>query len=260
MNEIRESLSRIRATEDLKKSTMQYLLKQQAKRSGFKQRPAFKYALAAICIFLLLGAGGYSVYWQPVSYISIDVNPSVELGINRFDRVVSANAYNEDGQAVLQHLSLRNIPYIQAINTLLAKESSFGFLKEDSLLVLTVISARDSSIMEELSAADFSKRYGTLLYTSDAGCMEEAHRHEMSFGKYRGYQELSQYDNSVTVEDCHNMTMEELHNRIEDCSGHRGGTGSQHHGTPQTQTTYPGQTGTPEPSGNGHHGHHGNHH
>jgi len=260
MNEIRESLSRVRATEDLKRNTLQYLLKQQTKKSGFKQHPSFKYVLAAVCLFLLLGAGGYAVYRQPVSYISIDVNPSVELGINRFDRVVSANAYNEDGQTVLQHLSLKNIPYIQAINTLLAKESSSGFLKEDSLLVFTVISARDSSIMEELSAAGFSKRYGTLLYTSDAGCMEEAHRHEMSFGKYRGYQELSQYDTSVTVEDCHNMTMEEIHSRIEDCSGHQGGTESQHHGTSQTETPYPDQTGTSEPAATGHHGDHGNHH
>ena len=249
MNEIRESLSRIRATEDLKKNTLQYLLKQQEKKSGFKQHPVFKYALAAICVLLLLGTGGYSVYRQPVSYISIDVNPSVELGINRFGRVVSTNAYNEDGQAVLQQLSLKNIPYVQAINALLAEESSSGFLKEDSLLVFTIISAQDASIMEELSTAEFSGKYATCLYTSDTGCMIEAHSYEMSFGKYRGYQELSQYDDSVTIEDCNNMTMEEIHNRIENCSDHGSGHGSQHHGSSQTETPGPGQTGTSEPAG-----------
>ncbi|MDE5587957.1 MAG: hypothetical protein K2J60_02295 [Acetatifactor sp.] len=249
MNEIRESLSRIRATEDLKKHTLEYLLKQQEKKSGFKQHPVFKYALAAICMLLLLGAGGYSVYRQPVSYISIDVNPSVELEINRFGRVVSTNAYNEDGQTVLQHLSLNNIPYVQAINELLAEESSSGFLKEDSLLVFTVISDQDASIMEELSAAEFSRKYATCLYTSDTGCMKEAHSYQMSFGKYRGYQELSQHDDSVTIEDCNNMTMEELHNRIENCSEHGSGHGSQHHGTSQTETPDPDQTDTPKPAG-----------
>lgn len=228
MNEIRKSLDRIRATEELKQNTLQYLLKQQEKKGGFQRRPVFLYALAAICVFLLLSTGGYSFYMQPVSFISIDVNPSVEIGINRFGRVVSTNAYNEDGQAVLQQLSLKNIPYVQAISTLLAKESSSGFLNEDSLLVFTVISTQYTSIMEDLRAAEFSQTYGTLLYTSDTDCMEEAHSHEMSFGKYRGYQELSQYDDSVTIEDCHNMTMEELHNRIESCSGHQGGNG--HHG------------------------------
>ena len=78
-NKIKQSLSKIQATEELKENTLQYLLKQQQKKSSFKQRPVLKYALAAICMFLLLGVGGYSVYRQPVSYISIDVNPSVEL-------------------------------------------------------------------------------------------------------------------------------------------------------------------------------------
>lgn len=255
-NKIRQGLSKIRATEDLKKNTLQYLLKQQEQKGAFKQRPVLKYALAAICAFLLLGTGGYSVYRQPVSYISIDVNPSVELGINRFGRVVSADAYNEDGQAVLQQLSLKNIPYVQAIKKLLANESSSGFLREDSVLVFTVISAQYASIMDELNAADFSQNYETLLYTSDTGCMEEAHSHQMSFGKYRGYQELSQFDTSVTVEDCNKMTMEEIHNRIKSCSGHQGGNGLQHHGAPPTGTPVPVQTSTPEPTGNGHHGNH----
>lgn len=256
MNKIRESLSKIQATEDLKKNTLQYLLKQQEKKGAFKQRPVLKYALAAICMFFLLGAGGYSVYRQPVSYISIDVNPSVELGVNRFGRVVSTDAYNEDGKAVLQQLSLKNIPYVQAIDKLLANESSSGFLKEDSMLVFTVVSAQYASIMEDLSAADFTQNYETLLYTSDVSCMEEAHSHQMSFGKYRGYQELSQYDTSVTVEDCYKMTMEEIHNRIESCSGHQDGNGSQHHGWPQTGTPGPSQANTPQPAGNGHHGSH----
>lgn len=256
-NKIRQSLSKIRADEELKKKTLQYLLSRQEKNTGLRRHPVLRYALAAICMFLLLGTGGYSVYSQPVSYISVDVNPSVELGVNRFGRVVSADAYNEDGQAVLQLLSLKNIPYVQAIGTLLANESSFGFLKEDSVLVLTVISPKYTSILDELSAADFSQNYETLLYTSDVSCMEEAHSHEMSFGKYRGYQELSQYDASITIEDCHNMTMEEINSRIKSCSGHQNGNGPQHHGSSPAQTTAPSQTTTSKPAGAGHHrGHH----
>ena len=250
MNAIRESLDKIQATDALKENTMQYLMKRQEKQSVLMRRPTFKYACAVLFLLLFLGTGGYSVYRQPVSYISIDVNPSVELGINRFGRVVSADAYNEDGQALLQNLSLKNIPYIQAVETLLADEISSGFLKEDSLLVFTVISAQYASIAETLKASGFSQNYETLIYTGDAGCMEEAHSHCMSFGKYRIYQELTQYDSSVTIEDCHGMTMEEIHNRLESCPGHQGG----HHGTPQTVT--PVQTAAPKPGNSGHHGNH----
>lgn len=229
MNAIKKSMSGIRATEDLKKNTLQYLLKKQEKKTVHRSIPVLKYALAAACLLLLIGTGGYSVYRQPVSYISIDVNPSLEIGINRFGRVVTAEAYNEDGQDLLLNVSLRNIPYIQAINKLLEEEASLGFLKEDSLLVFTVITANSYSMIEELSAIEFYRDYETLIYSSDAHCMEEAHRHEMSFGKYRAYQELSLYDESITVEACHDMTMGEIHNRIETCAGHQGGNGSQHH-------------------------------
>ncbi|MCM1064291.1 MAG: hypothetical protein NC420_07435 [Eubacterium sp.] len=225
MNAFQKSMSEIRATENLKKNTLQYLEKQQTRKNGARPRRTFQYALAAICLFLLLGTGGYSIYREPISYISIDVNPSIELGINRFGKVVSADAYNEDGQSVLQHVSLKNISYIQAINRLLADESDLLYLRDDSLLVFTVISDQSHSILEELRANEFAQTYETLMYTSDTACMEEAHSHEMSFGIYRAYLELSQYDSSVTIEECHEMSMGEIQTRIEGCRHHNGSHG-----------------------------------
>ncbi len=240
MNAFQKSMSEIRATEDLKKNTLQYLKEQQRKKSDARPRQTLRYALAAICLFFLLGAGGYSVYREPISYISIDVNPSIELGINRFGKVVSAEAYNEDGQSILQHVSLKNISYIQAINRLLADESDHLYLREDSLLVFTVISDQPHSIMEEIRTNEFTQTYETLMYTSDTDCMEEAHSHEMSFGVYRAYLELSQYDSSVTIEDCHGMTMGEIQTRLEGC---------RHHNNSQEQSEQ-----------EHHNSHHGGHH
>ena len=215
MNAFQKAMSEIQATEDLKKNTLQYLKEQQEKKSNTRPRQTLRYALAAVCLFLLLGVGSYSIYREPTSYISIDVNPSIELGINRFGKVVSAEAYNEDGQSILQHVSLKNISYMQAIDRLLADESDQLFLQDDSLLVFTVISDQSHTIMEEIRANEFAQTYETRIYTSDTACMEEAHSHEMSFGIYRAYLELSQYDSSVTVEDCHGMTIGEIHIRNE---------------------------------------------
>ena len=50
---------------------------------------------------------GYSWVQRPVSYVSIDVNPSIELALNRFDRVVYAAAYNLEGEEILNGLSLK---------------------------------------------------------------------------------------------------------------------------------------------------------
>ena len=223
-NEIQKSLENIRATEAMKQNTLRYLEAQQAKQKiGIYSRKPYiilRYAVAVICVFLLAGMGAYSIYSRPVSYISIDVNPSIELAINCFDRVVSAKGYNTDGQDILQHIPLENISYMQAIDRLLQDNYYSQFLNQDSPLVVTVISEHSDEILKQIYASDRLQALGALTYSSDTACMNEAHQNEMSFGKYRAYLELSQYDTDITVEDCHRMSMGEIQNQIKTCQEH----------------------------------------
>ncbi len=225
-NKIKKSMENIQATEEMKQRTLRYLEAQQTRRSRsfFQQRPhmAIGYVMAAICVFLLAGTGGYAVYSKPVSYISIDVNPSIELAVNRFDRVVSAKGYNADGEDILQHVPLENISYLQAIDRLLKDAYYSRYLNRDSQLVVTVVSEHSDTMLEQISANAAFQALDTATYSSDTACMAEAHQHEMSFGKYRAYLELSQYDGSISVEDCHGMTIGEIQNRIRTCQGHSG--------------------------------------
>lgn len=54
----------------------------------------------AVCLLLLLSGGGYWVYFLPTAKIDIDINPSVALSINRFNKVLSVEGYNAGGQAL----------------------------------------------------------------------------------------------------------------------------------------------------------------
>ncbi|MDE5696273.1 MAG: hypothetical protein K2I96_02510 [Lachnospiraceae bacterium] len=237
-NKIQKSMENIRATEEMKQNTLQYLETQRAKqgRGIFQWKPytALRYVMAVICIFLLAGTGGYAVYSRPVSYISIDVNPSIELSVNCFGRVVSVKGYNEDGQDILEHVPLKNISYQQAIDRLLQDAYYIRFLNRDSQLVVTVISEHSDVMLEQINANDSFQALGALTYSSDAACMDEAHQHEMSFGKYRAFLELAQYDASITVEDCHGMTMGEIQDRIRTCQGHGGSNAADSHSTQHT--------------------------
>ena len=109
---------------------------------------------------------------------------------------------------------------MQAIDRLLNDKSYSRFLAGGSQLVFTVISESPDTMVKQIEADEYLRMYGAKTYTSDKACMKEAHQHEMSFGKYRAYLELSQYDRGITVEDCHSMTMGEIQNRIEDCMQH----------------------------------------
>lgn len=247
MNVIRNSMEGIRASEELKKNTLRYLEKHQNRPGGSGAHVRIKYVFAAICVLFLLGTGGYSAYIRPVSYVSIDVNPSIELGINQFGRVVKTSAYQETGQEVLAHVSLNHLMYLEAIGQLLENNAFRRYIKEDSLLMITIISDNQDRMMEEIEADEILQRYGVMAYTSDTTCMEEAHAHEMSFGKYRACLELLQYDESVTLEDCHGMTMREIRNRTEGCMGGKEETSLEGTGT--------GTTGTGGLHHEGHHGH-----
>lgn len=220
MNKIRKSMEGIRASEELKQKTLAYVEEQRQKQLCSKRHRNPKFALAAACIVLFCAAGGYGVYQSPTAYLSIDVNPSVELEINRFGRVVSVQGYNEDGVRVVNQVRLKNLPYAKAVEQLLESEKESGYLSEDTLVVFTVISDNSEDILQELQE-DAVTDYNTLTYESDVYCRQQAHEHEMSFGKYEVYLELSEYDTTVTVEDCHNMTMQEIQTRIESCHGHQ---------------------------------------
>ena len=157
MNPIRESLEKIQATEELKQNTLQYLNERRQKKNRVRAHYVPQAALAAAVLFCMIGIGGYSVYRKPVSYISIDVNPSIELGLNCFGRVVSTEAYNDDGRGMIEQVPLKNVSYMQAINRLINDDKYNRYLNEDAVLVFTVISDQPEKILEELHASELTE-------------------------------------------------------------------------------------------------------
>lgn len=73
----------IKAEEALKESTRAFLAEQinDTARTA-KRRRCHAYALACVCLLLVL-IGGPWMYFTPTAEISIDINPSIELSLNR---------------------------------------------------------------------------------------------------------------------------------------------------------------------------------
>jgi hypothetical protein len=64
---------------------------------------------AASAAFLIAGGVTAWAYETPYSYVSLDVNPSIEYSVNVFDRVIDVNAVNDDGQDILDEMNLDDI-------------------------------------------------------------------------------------------------------------------------------------------------------
>lgn len=236
-NRIKDGLSSVKASEELKASTIAYLQTERERRGRrpfglFGFSPSMRGVLAAACLAVLLtgGIGGYQVIRTPVSYISIDVNPSIELALNRLDRVVSAAAYNEDGEIVLDGVSVRGKTYVDAIDAIVESDAMSGYLTEDAALTFTVaseVNKKEESLQAGVEQSHGCRGHGGQSVNVGMELVSEAHGHGVSFGKYAAYLELAQYDDSVTVEDCRGMSMSEIHHQID---AHEHGCAAGQHG------------------------------
>lgn len=64
---------------------------------------------ASAAMFILASGTGVLAYQTPYSYVSLDVNPSIEFTVNRFDRVIDVTAVNDDGEAILDNINLKDL-------------------------------------------------------------------------------------------------------------------------------------------------------
>ncbi|MGN1140155.1 MAG: hypothetical protein ACI4TF_03040 [Oliverpabstia sp.] len=220
-NKIHDAFDQINASEEIKSSTMHFLQTQREKRHPHQTCFMWKSAAAAFLVIfvIVLGAGGYYTIKTPISYVSIDVNPSLELALNRYDRVVSATAYNEEGESILNRVKVKGESYQNAIDSLVESEALQPYLTEDSMLTFTV-AANDPekayTILNAIENCASCQNHQGRGYTADVTSIAKAHEYGMSFGKYKAYLILSEYDNTVTTEECLNMSMAELHHQIQE--------------------------------------------
>lgn len=217
-NSIHDAFDNIKADPQMKEATKRYFAVRYQKKNSLFANRTFHRTFAAACAMLLLivGFGGYHWTKEPVSYVSIDINPSVELGLNRFERVVSAVAYNPEGEEILQGLSLKGKEYTEAIDLIVGSEAMAPYLEKEDELVFTVAAQSSREKVIEAGVAHCSGHIGHSSHSvsADMETVNQAHDNGMSVGKYNAYLQLSEYDSTVTVDECKHMSMSQIHGMI----------------------------------------------
>lgn len=215
--QLQAALGGIHAEPELK-AAARAAVARRARRHAFPARPLRLALAAAACVAVILG--GQWLYFTPTEHISIDINPSLELGINRFDRVVSVQGWNEDGAALAEEVSVENLPYTQAVQTILASDTVQALLADDGVVEIGVIGEDDARCARMLAGVQAcTDETNAHCYRADPHEVEQAHDCGLSYGKYQAYQELAALDPSVTPEAVQGMTMREIRDRIAALSG-----------------------------------------
>lgn len=205
-DEIRGAFDQVRATEQMKQSVSKYLVQSRHRAARrmvtFSLRPLVS---ACVALLLCIGIGNWYFWEMPVSYVSVDVNPSIELTLNRRNRVTSAESRNRDGERVLRDLRLEGMDYLDAVEALVECEGMQEYLTKDAELTFTVASAKEEEILAGLENSEVTTHYHGTCQSAGLDTVSSAHAHGMSLGKYQIYQLLSEYGAGLTAEECQNI-------------------------------------------------------
>lgn len=210
-SKIKMAFEPIRAEETLKQRTAEMLAKKTK-----TARPEWYRPILAAALSLALVLGGYWLYFVPTVYISIDINPSIELSVNRFDRVLSVNSRNADGAVLAQSLNVRFLDVSETVDLILQSQQVEELLSADNTMTITVIGEAQVQCDRILHHAQeqIADRENIDCYTAHHEEVADAHEAGLSYGKYQAFLELQELDPEVTPEDVQGMTMKEIRDTI----------------------------------------------
>lgn len=195
-------------------------------------------AVLAACLLLLLGVVYYSGNLLTDTVISLDVNPSLEIQVNKKDQVLDVVPLNPDGEAILDGMNLYKTDLDVAVNALIGSMVQNGYITELSNTILVSVSNKDTDkadqikesivldIRETLSQSDISADIYEQKVSETKDVQEIAKKYGISVGKASFLLKLTQQDSSLSLEELAQMSMEEIakiiRNRKIDISGFAG--------------------------------------
>ena len=157
--------------------------------------------VAAGLALMLLGGGGlfYQQANAVASVVSLDVNPSIELRVNRDEKVLSCTPLNEDAQEILEDMGggadLKGAKLDVAVNAIVGSLVRKGYLSEISSAIMISVEDNDTARAEKLQRELTSTVDGVLqtseakasvltqTLTQDAGLAQQARENSISTGK-----------------------------------------------------------------------------
>lgn len=183
------------------------------KKTFFRQR--YFIALAACVALILL----FTPVWlgqlppaahQIVAYVNVDINPSLELGINSQGIVMEANGLNEDGKKLLEKMELFGLPVEEAIEkiTTQAVEAKYLSPEKENTVLITVscdtappveVKNLESGVKKVLQQSKITAQAETLEVPADI--RKIAKKENISAGKYALFIEALAEGVDVTIED-----------------------------------------------------------
>ena len=181
-------------------------------------------AIAAVFVLLIAGIflaknfqGGSSGTLAAV--VSFDVNPSIELSVDKNEKVLSAVGLNDDGREVLDGMELKDTDLDVAVNAIVGSMLQHGYLDDMANSILLSVSGVDGYDADTLQAK-LTESVNKLLKDcsvlsqnvsdADSDLVEKADKYGITVGKAKLITEIVASDSRHNFEELVGLTINEL--------------------------------------------------
>lgn len=189
--------------------------------------PALMKVLPAAAAFLVLASLSLAsfAYTRPYSYVDVDINPSIEITSNIFDRIIKVEGLNVDGKNLLSDSSFNNMNINDGIEDILKAAVSHGYLvsSSTSAVMLTVSGKNDQKVDKieneiqktvNIELKNVGSEAEVLVENVTLQRHEEAIKQGISPGKLLLIDRLIKVNPDVKVEDYRNAPVKEIMREI----------------------------------------------
>ena len=185
-------------------------------------------SLIAACLAAMLLGGGlfYQRANAVASVVSLDVNPSIELKVNRSEKVLVCTPLNEDAKAILADMGngadLKGAKLDVAVNAIVGSLVRNGYLNSISSAIMISVEDKDTARAEKLQRELTSAVDGVLqtseakaavltqTLTQDAAREQQARENNISTGKAALVNRVLAINPSLKFDALAKLSVEEL--------------------------------------------------
>lgn len=183
---------------------------------------------AAVCFlvaFIGMGEPFGNGRSEVVAYVSMDVNPSIEFGINASAKVVEQRGLNAEGEKLIQQLDNSMQPLTDVTELVLKKLDSTVFAnrtegdvllaiakaKEDSTLdVKQLLSKLEQQVETHLRTTFPQKAFEVTAITAPKEAHDSANEKDLSMGKLAIYLKAMENGQAVTLNEFQTKSVNEI--------------------------------------------------
>ena len=192
-----------------------------------KKNRGFTAFAAVAAVFVLLIAGIFIAKNNGLgtssnalaAVVSLDVNPSIELKVDKDEEVISATGLNADGKKVLEGMDLEDTDLDVAVNAIIGSMLKHGYLSDmqnSILLSVSGVEGYDANALETKLASEVNAllKDGAVLSQNvtdaDASLVKKADEYGITVGKASLINEIVKNSKTHSFEQLAGLTINEL--------------------------------------------------